>query len=826
MSGFEIIDADGQKLGQVERICYGRNSLRIEGWCTSEGVALARPGQINWEKPDILRVDVNTALGLRPEQRCGFNIACFGETQNALLSLKNAQTTLHITCPNGGRLDRVKAQAHIRLSFAKDTVRAAPKLLRAFFFPNVINRQRAKHALRMGQNFTNQTLDPSIFDSPSVGKQPPMLTLIMPVFNAADVLELALTRVAENTDIPWRMILVEDCSTDQSIRPFLRDWSESQRMRGHEIHLIENDQNLGFIRSVNRAFKKALEYNDHVVLLNSDALVPKDWTHRLLHPILKNARVASVTLLSNDAEIFTVPVICERTVLIEGVGDKIDCILHDQMSVEAYTATPTGVGFCMAINIKFLRKRPEFDTIFGRGYGEEVDWCQQVTAFGGLHMCQPALFVEHRGGASFGNVEKQAAIARNSQIVSKRYPQFDQMVQHFIGSDPLRSARLFAGIAHLAASQESVKIYIAHSLGGGAELYLKEKISEANAKGTGVLVLRVGGTLRWRVELHHSQGIVLGDTLDSGLLHKVLKPIKAAQIIYSCAVGDGDPMNLIDEIMHLRKVKDATLRILVHDYFMVSPSYCLLNSDGVFWGIPESKTKDPTHSFTRSNGKRVSNTVWRKKWNEFLNAADRIICFSDSSKALISSAFPRVLTRVEVAPHALTPMRGVRTNGKANQHSIGVLGDIGYQKGARVLSRLSTFLPAKEIQSLAVIGRVDPQFLLDEKCIETGSYTRRDIPMLAEKHGVGAWLIPSIWPETFSYTTHEALATGLPVICFDIGAQGEAVAKAVNGYLIPVAWADDPEKILTFIQEVLANGSVNRCFDSSLEGGRNRGFAA
>jgi glycosyltransferase involved in cell wall biosynthesis len=31
-------------------------------------------------------------------------------------------------------------------------------------------------------------------------------------------------------------------------------------------------------------------------------------------------------------------------------------------------------------------------------------------------------------------------------------------------------------------------------------------------------------------------------------------------------------------------------------------------------------------------------------------------------------------------------------------------------------------------------------------------------------------MIPSIWPETFSYTTSEAILLGYPVVCFDLGA--------------------------------------------------------
>lgn len=39
------------------------------------------------------------------------------------------------------------------------------------------------------------------------------------------------------------------------------------------------------------------------------------------------------------------------------------------------------------------------------------------------------------------------------------------------------------------------------------------------------------------------------------------------------------------------------------------------------------------------------------------------------------------------------------------------------------------------------------------------------------------FLIPSVGPETFSYTTEEAIKTGLPVAVFDLGAQAERVRK-------------------------------------------------
>lgn len=58
--------------------------------------------------------------------------------------------------------------------------------------------------------------------------------------------------------------------------------------------------------------------------------------------------------------------------------------------------------------------------------------------------------------------------------------------------------------------------------------------------------------------------------------------------------------------------------------------------------------------------------------------------------------------------------------------------------------------------------------------------------------------MPSIWPETFSFTTREMLATGLPVMAFDLGAQGEAVREAANGHVV----APDPAAIYDCYQRL------------------------
>ena len=100
-----------------------------------------------------------------------------------------------------------------------------------------------------------------------------------------------------------------------------------------------------------------------------------------------------------------------------------------------------------------------------------------------------------------------------------------------------------------------------------------------------------------------------------------------------------------------------------------------------------------------------------------------------------------------------------------------MLGNIGQQKGAAFLAGLACDLEAQGAR-LALIGTIDPAYPLPPSVMRHGGYAIIDLPQIVERYGITDWLIPSIWPETFSYTTHEALATDLPVHAFDIGGQG------------------------------------------------------
>ncbi|MGH1424289.1 MAG: glycosyltransferase family 2 protein [Pseudooceanicola sp.] len=618
--------------------------------------------------------------------------------------------------------------------------------------------------------------------------------IIVPVYNAFDLLPEMFDRVAKNTDADWRMVIVEDASSDARVRPFLRDWIAGGG-HAHRVTLLCNDENLGFIGSVNRAFATIGPHSSQaVVLLNTDAMVPKGWLSRLLAP-LADPSVASVTPMSNDAEIFTVPVICARGDLRPGEGDALDAAagtLSGAVIVEA----PTGVGFCMALSGAFLDRAPRFDTSFGRGYGEETDWCQKTRAMGGRHVCVQNLFVEHRGGASFGSAAKQRLLERNCAEITRRYPRYDDEVQEFVRNDPLTTGRLALGMAWASGRQAGpVPIYLAHVMGGGADHHLQGMIRADLATGGSAVVVRVGQWHRWQVELHCPHGVTRGLTDDADLLRDLLGRLTHRRVVYSCGVGDRDPVALPGLLRDLAggDADAGGIEVLIHDFFPISPSYTLLGQDGVFHGVPRAGDADgaggdPAHGYRRPDGSQCDLAMWQAAWGGLISAADTVTVFSDNSRRILIEAYPQAAATIRVTPHKVAanvpriPPGGGTAKGGV---MIGVLGNIGVHKGIAVVQRLSREIARDGTAGVVVLGETDPGWPLAAPAKVHGGYRIDDLAGLVARYRVDCWLIPSVWPETFSFTTHEALATGLPVFAFDIGAQGDAVRQAENGIILP-----------------------------------------
>ncbi len=261
----------------------------------------------------------------------------------------------------------------------------------------------------------------------------PFPLIIVPVFNAFDELEVCLQSITRTVSSDTQVLLIDDASSDKRVRPLLRSWvNEAQPHR----QLLVHEQNRGFVATANHGMRCA---ETDVVLLNSDTEVTSGWLDRLAKCLASDLSIATATPWSNNGEIVSIPSFC----VPNPTPEKPDLIATTLTSCgkPQYPDMPTAVGFCMAISLRAIRRVGLFDeTTFGRGYGEENDFCQRAEQAGLRNVLCDDAYVVHHGGASFGPLGLKPDEKSMQRLLGK-HPDYHRKVSEFIQQDPLAGRR-------------------------------------------------------------------------------------------------------------------------------------------------------------------------------------------------------------------------------------------------------------------------------------------------------------------------------------------------------------------------------------------------
>ena len=264
--------------------------------------------------------------------------------------------------------------------------------------------------------------------SPSVG-------VVIPVYRDLRTVRRCLSSVLHTlAGLDVEVLLINDASPELDLVSYCRDLSDE-----NDLQLIEHSENRGFVASVNEGIA-ALSGRD-IIILNSDTEVPPGWIERLIAAAEACPDAASVTPFSNNATICSYPNFCADN----HIPADLDRIAIDQLFAKANSGVtieiPTGVGFCMFMRRSTIDEIGVFDEqAFGRGYGEENDWCLRASSKGWKHILCADLFVYHAGGVSFGK-EATGLQANALAVMSERYPDYERQIAAFVEEDPIEPAR-------------------------------------------------------------------------------------------------------------------------------------------------------------------------------------------------------------------------------------------------------------------------------------------------------------------------------------------------------------------------------------------------
>lgn len=352
-------------------------------------------------------------------------------------------------------------------------------------------------------------------------------------------------------------------------------------------------------------------------------------------------------------------------------------------------------------------------------------------------------------------------------------------------------------------------LWIDHSLGGGTETYTKNQF-ETLTKTNNVIRMQY-----WPWFKKYSLTIgtntktsVYTDKLSD--LEKICKTLSISKIVVNNLVGYENSLDILDFVSKIKRNSHVSFR--GHDFQSLCPCFTLLDCDGNFCNFKHKKgceycwkhkflgTNEYENNILRSGATTVK--IWRERWGKFFTeTVDEVIIFSEKIKDMFVQIYPQLSDKIVIIPHLVKklPRVTVKSHDCIN---IATIGNISNAKGRDIIYQISKNLPSDNSIKLFVIGIIENSNDIENITI-TGKYKPSQLPKIIKKHKIDIIFIASIWPETFSYTTSEAISMDIPVVCYDMGAPSERIGKYDKGLVLEkISPAENLTEIIEFVKNL------------------------
>jgi GT2 family glycosyltransferase/glycosyltransferase involved in cell wall biosynthesis len=632
-----------------------------------------------------------------------------------------------------------------------------------------------------GTGFSPPALPPLDAREAPDGRLSPV-SIVVPAYAGVDetiacVRSILATTARDEAEV----IVVDDASPDPALRSALEDLAG-----GALITLLVNPINVGFPGSVNRG--TALRPDRDVVLVNADAEVFGDWLTRLRRAAYAAEDIATATPFSNNGSLMAYPA-NGAEVESPDAADLDDRLaqLNGGLTVEL----PSGSGFCLYIKRACLAQVGPFEeTAFGRGYGEEDDFCQRARAQGWRHVGAADVFVRHVGGRSFGPL-RSLLTGHNLKRLFHRHPAYRRAIRRFLTSDPLRPLRRDLDESRLAAAPSPKTLLLTVARGGGVERHVARRAEVLQAEGSGVIELRAAkasgaaGACRLVVPgaPHQDLEYQLPDEFDR--LAAVLSAAQVRRVEIHHLLGL-DPV-----VLDLPSRLGVGYDLYVHDYSWICPRITL-TAGRRYCGEPGLEACEQcvaTHG--AETEETISVAALRARSAGLLEGAARVIAPTRDVATRLARHFPRI--EVTVSPWEPEPQvpaaRPRRTRDAGARIRVAVVGAIGEHKGYDRLLACARDARDRDLPlEFVVIGYTEDDAALFEtgRAFVTGRYAQHECAGLMEREACDVALLPSLWPETWCYALTTLIACGLPLVAFDIGAMAERLRRVERARLLPL----------------------------------------
>lgn len=618
-------------------------------------------------------------------------------------------------------------------------------------------------------------------------KQDVKVDIIIPIYNAYEYTKKCIETVIQNTDLQQNtLILINDKSPDDKILPMLKEFEAANLERN--ICIINNEENVGFVKTVNIGMR----CSEHdVVLLNSDTEVTKDWLSKMQYTAYIRENVATVTPLSNNATLASIPNFLEENDLpsylsLEEYAEKIE-----HCSLNVFPEIPTAHGFCMYIKREAINIVGLFDEVtFEKGYGEENDFSYRCINCGFTHLLCDNTFIYHKGTQSFSK-EKQEFVDKHLKLLQERYPRNFEMTSRFCQQNPIELIQ--DNVKYSVNNQDRKNILIVvhefrkrdSKLLGGTVLHIYDLIDALRSKMNFHVLYPENGFYKLASFFENST-----TKLDLGKINSyeqaqlyhyeyqnIIKQI--FEIIPIDFVHVHHVLNHYFDIFSMLQERNIPYMVSLHDFYFICPSIVLVEDKMCCVNRANLDCKN-----CKKYGKWIEKR--RKIAHQALRGAKAIVAPSNSTKEIFKQYYKDL--NITVIEHGMEKIQEIYEikNFKENKN-IAFIGGVNQVKGLNILKELTKKVNQKDNEyRLHLFGITsDTEFNeTDGNFIFHGMYDRENIIQLLKENNIGLVCLFSIWPETYSYTLTEAIIAGIPVLVLDYGALSERTKKDNLGWVL------------------------------------------
>jgi glycosyltransferase involved in cell wall biosynthesis len=388
--------------------------------------------------------------------------------------------------------------------------------------------------------------------------------------------------------------------------------------------------------------------------------------------------------------------------------------------------------------------------------------------------------------------------------IAKRHPKYHQDIRSFITEDPLKSLRENLDWARLKLKAKILNtLMVSHNRGGGSERQLRKAAQEAKESGEEVFYLRPVRLRPHLVCIQHDKTKQLFN-----LPHIELKNTDLlAEKLRSLNIGTIQNHGLVDYevnapiyLTRLANSLHAIYKIIIHDYFVICPRINLVNKSGVYCNEPPESECNKCLSNFPIKLNAISIREWRQLNYESLVSASCISVPNEDVDIRLRKQYPDIKFTVE--PHEISNYKLPKSlikNYPDEKLRIVIIGAISLIKGYQALLSCAHFVKKNKVKIQFILMG----YSINDKALKkygvqiTGKYIDGESDDLLKSLNPNAIWLPSIWPETYSFTLDIAMRGGHPVFTFDLGAPAYRLQdKSWPGVLMPLEYSQNPSKII------------------------------